>query len=280
MRYYPIDLPQEEPQRLLGAVITDVTGVYLREEQLRQLAHITEQSPGPVAVPDLEGHTEYVNPAFERNSGYSRDELLGQTPALIRSGQTPDSVYRELWATITAGKVWTGEFLNRRKDGTLYWEFEVISPLKDDSGRITNYIALKQDITELKEAEQELSRIAFKDPLSGIYNRVGFTRKLQNLIDQHGWPSAGVLVTFNISGLQDINDAYGYEVGDQLLQAFGQRLEGVPGEQVLAGRIVGDEFTLFSLPGSALALEPYLTELIQSLTRPVDLANVITDRTS
>ena len=279
VRYYPIDLPQEEPQRLLGAVITDVTGVYLRDKQLRQLAHITEQSPGPVAVTDLEGHIEYVNPAFERISGYSRDELLGQTPALIRSSQTPDSVYRELWATITAGKVWTGEFLNRRKDGTLYWEFEVISPLKDDSGRITNYISLKQDITELKEAEQELSRIAFKDPLSGIYNRVGFTRKLQHLIDQHGWPSSGVLVTFNISGLQDINDAYGYEVGDQLLQAFGQRLEDVPGEQVLAGRIGGDEFTLFSLPGSALALEPYLTDLIQSLTRPVDLANVNIDVT-
>ncbi len=273
MRYYPIDVP-DKPERLLGAVITDVTEIRERDQELRKLAHITEQSPGPVAVTDLEGRIEYVNPAFERISGYSREELLGDTPARIQGGHTPNTDYRELWKTIAAGQVWTGELQNRRKDGTLYWESEVISPLKDESGRITNYVAIKQDITALKEAEQELSRIAFEDPLTGLCTRVGFTRKLKQRIDQYGWPVAGAVVTFNIAGLRDINDAYGHEVGDWLLAEFGRRLEGQPGEQILAGRIGGDEFILFILPTHDEALEPYLNRLIESLSLPFELAGV------
>ncbi|WP_151705618.1 putative bifunctional diguanylate cyclase/phosphodiesterase [Nitrincola alkalilacustris] len=273
VRYYPIDLPHK-PNTLLGAVITDVTEIRARDQELRKLAHITEQSPSPVAVTDLEGRIEYVNPAFERISGYSREELLGNTPASIQSGHTPETAYQELWETITAGKVWTGELQNRRKDGTLYWESEVISPLKDESGRITNYVAIKQDITALKEAEQALNRIAFEDPLTGLFNFVGFTRKMQKHIDQHGWPVTGALVTFNIARLRDINDAYGHEAGDWLLSRFGRRLKDLPGEQILAGRIGGDEFTLFILPAHGEALELYLNRLVESLSLPFQLASV------
>ncbi|MGM0951365.1 MAG: sensor domain-containing protein [Pseudomonadota bacterium] len=273
VRYYPIDAP-DKPERLLGAVITDVTEIRERDQELRKLAHITEQSPGPVAVTDLQGRIEYVNPAFERISGYSREELLGDTPARIQGGHTPNAAYRDLWETIAAGKVWTGELQNRRKDGTPYWESEVISPLKDETGRITNYVAIKQDITALKEAEQELSRIAFYDPLTGLNTRIGFIRRLEYRIDQHGWPVSGALATFNIAGLRDINDAYGHEVGDSLLAEFGRRLSEQPGEQVLAGRIGGDEFTLFLLPAHDEGLEPYLNRLADSLSVPFEIAGV------
>lgn len=273
VRYYPIDVPHTQ-ERLIGAVITDVTEIREREQELRKLAHITEQSPGPVAVTDLKGHIEYVNPAFERISGYNREELLGKTPAHIQSGHTPDAAYRELWKTISAGKVWTGELQNRRKDGTLYWESEVISPLTDETGRITNYVATKQDITALKEAEQELSRMAFEDPLTGLYTRIGFTRQLQQRIDHHGWPVAGAVVTFNIAGLRDINDAYGHEVGDWLLAEFGRRLVEQPGEANRVGRIGGDEFTLFLLPDHDEALEPYLNRLVKSLSLPFEFDGV------
>ncbi len=152
-----------QPVRDVDGRITQVQGAYQditnrreHEQQLRMLAHIIDQSPAAVAVTDLGGHIEYVNPAFERNSGYLREEILGDTPARIQGGKTPDAIYRELWETITAGRVWTGELQNRRKDGTWYWEYEVISPLKDERGQIINYVAIKQDITAFKEAEQTL----------------------------------------------------------------------------------------------------------------------------
>lgn len=273
VRYYPIDLP-DKPERLLGAVITDVTEIREREQELRKLAHITEQSPGPVAVTDLQGRIEYVNPAFERISGYCLEELVGETSARIKGGHTSDTAYRDLWKTITDGKVWTGELQNRRKDGTLYWESEVISPLTDESGRITNYVAIKQDITALKNAEQELSRIAFEDPLTGLYTRIGFTRQLQQCIDRHGWQVSGAVVTVDIVDLRDINDAYGYEVGDRLLAEFGRRLVEQSGENLLVGRIGGDEFTLFLRPGPGEALEPYLNRLVESLSFPFELDGV------
>ncbi|MDR9425154.1 MAG: EAL domain-containing protein [Marinobacter sp.] len=273
VRYYPIDIP-DKPERLLGAVISDITEIRERDQELRKMAHITEQSPGPIAVTDLEGRIEYVNPAFERISGYSLEELIGDTPARIQSGYTPAVAYQELWETISAGKVWAGELQNRRKDGTLYWESEVISPLTDEAGKITNYVAIKQDITALKEAEQELSRIAFYDPLTGLNTRIGFTRRLQYRIEQHGWPVSGALATFNIAALRDINDAYGHEIGDSLLAEFGRRLSEQPGEQVLAGRIGGDEFTLFLLPAQDEELESYLNRLFDSLSVPFELAGV------
>jgi PAS domain S-box-containing protein/diguanylate cyclase (GGDEF)-like protein len=273
VRYYPIDVP-DKLERLLGAIITDVTEMHERDQELRKLAHITEQSPGPVAVTDLQGRIEYVNPAFERISGYPREELLGHTPALIRGGHTPDTAYRDLWQTISAGQVWTGELQNRHKDGTLYWESEVISPLTDESGRITNYVVIKQDITALKEAQQELSRIAYEDPLTGLSTRIGFTRQLQRHTDRHGWKVPAAVVIVDIVGLHDINDVYGYEVGDQLLAEFSRRLAEQPGDNVLAGRIGGDEFTLFLLPGDGEALEPDLNRLVESLSFPFELDGI------
>ncbi len=243
----------------------DVTNQREHERELRKLAHIIHQSPAPVAVTDLDGRIEYVNPAFERISGYASSELLGETPARIQGGETPDDVYRDLWSTITAGEVWTGELQNRRKDGTPYWEYEVISPLRDENGQVTNYVAIKQDITALKEAEHELSRIAYEDSLTGLYSRNGFARHLQRWIDRDGWPARGAVVMVDISGLRDINDAYGYEGGDRLLAEFGERLRLQAEGHQCAGRIGGDEFALFVLPAHGVALHECLSRVLESL---------------
>ncbi|MCC5874312.1 MAG: EAL domain-containing protein, partial [Gammaproteobacteria bacterium] len=399
--------------RVQGA-IQDVTDRREREEELRKLAHIVDQSPAPIAVTDTEGRLVYVNPAFERSSGYDRQELLGHTPARIQGGQTPATVYRELWETITAGRVWTGELQNRRKDGSLYWEHEVISPLTDELGALSNYVLIKQDITAFKDAEQQLrasrnelasllasrkalinalpahialldtegriidvnaqwrhfgeanayagdnfglgvnyiglceaasgdradeasdvaaglrallageqdafmleypchapdqqrwfrvmanrltpgeeqqgavvmhiditerklaeqevNRIAFEDPLTGLYSRNGFTRLLQQRIDQSGWPAAATVVMVNIVGQRDVNAAHGYAAGDRVLIEVGRRLaEQAHGQQGFAGRIGGDEFMLFMLPDRSLTLEEHFSELIESLSTPIAL---------
>lgn len=134
----------------------DVSERRKREWQLRQMVHIVEQSPASIVVTDTEGHIEYVNASAESVSGYTSDELIGATNAVFQAGETPPETYRELWGTIQAGRIWQGEIRNRRKNGELYWEYEYISPLTDDTGQIVNYIAVKEDISEYKRVQDEL----------------------------------------------------------------------------------------------------------------------------
>ncbi|NOG32499.1 EAL domain-containing protein [Halomonas sp. TBZ9] len=260
-------------KRIIGVsgACQDVTQRRERERELRKLAYITEQSPAPITVTDLKGKMEYVNAAFEKLSGYSRDELLGKTSAYIQSGNTPDATYKSLWQAISTGQVWTGEIQNRRKDGSLYWEHELISPLKDDLGQVANFVAIKQDITAVKEAQQELRRLAFEDALTGLYSRGGFTQVLETRLEKEGWLADGIVATIDIVGLRDINDAYGHNAGDQLLKEFGRRLTQRADETRLTGRIGGDEFIVFLSPDCTRTEEERLEQLLNELTQPMAL---------
>ncbi|MEW6521575.1 MAG: response regulator [Thermodesulfobacteriota bacterium] len=140
-----------------GAAI-DITERRQAEMLLRKLSAAVEQSPAVVLITDLAGNIEYVNPEFTRITGYSREEVLGKNPGILKSGETPEEVYRDLWQTITAGGEWRGVFHNRRKDGKLFWERAAISPVRDASGAITNFIAVKEDITTQKSLEDQLQQ--------------------------------------------------------------------------------------------------------------------------
>jgi len=126
------------------------------EENLRKLSHAVEQSPLSIIITDLKGTIEYANPHFTKLSGYDLGELLGNNPRILKSGFTNPDEYRSLWETILAGRDWRGEFHNRRKDGSYYWELALISPIRDQHGIITNFIAIKEDITERKKLESQL----------------------------------------------------------------------------------------------------------------------------
>ncbi|MDD5388280.1 MAG: PAS domain S-box protein [Gallionellaceae bacterium] len=126
------------------------------EEQLRKLAQAVEQSPESIAITDLDGHIEYVNEAFVANSGYSRAEVIGRNPRVLQSSKTPRATYDALWAALTQGQPWKGEFINRRRDGSEYTEFAIITPLRQPDGRITHYVAVKEDISEKKRLGAEL----------------------------------------------------------------------------------------------------------------------------
>lgn len=258
----------------LQGAFQDITSQREREQELHKLAQITQQSPAAIVVTDLNGQIEYVNAAFERVSGYSSDMLLGKSPAVIKGPDTPDSLHRDLWNTIKAGKTWTGELQNRHKDGSIFWESEVISPLLNEHGDIINYVAIKQDITALKQAEQELNQIAFEDLLTGLRSRLGFIRQLQQYLEQDGWHSAGIVLIIDIIGQRDVNDAYGYERGDQLLIEMGRRLLMQTDDSSLVGRIGGDEFILFLVPEPGIALVDRLSQLCDDLSAPFDLSGV------
>jgi PAS domain S-box-containing protein len=118
--------------------------------ELRKLWLAIEQSASTIVITDTNGSIQYANPRFEETTGYTLQEAIGQNPRLLKSGEQNLDYYRTLWGTISQGKNWCGEFHNRRKDGTLYWESATVAPVHDDHGQITNYIAIKEDISERK----------------------------------------------------------------------------------------------------------------------------------
>jgi PAS domain S-box-containing protein len=126
------------------------------DQKIRQLSRAVEQSPVTIIITDIDGKIEYVNPKFVETTGYSLDEIIGQNPRILKSGHTSNEEYKELYDTISSGKEWHGEFHNKKKDGTLYWESATISPILNAQGIITHFIDIKEDITERKIAEQEL----------------------------------------------------------------------------------------------------------------------------
>lgn len=138
------------------ALQEDIAARIEAEEALRKLSAAVEQSPVAVVISDRDGLIEYVNPQFSRMTGYPLEELYGRNLRLLKSGETPLETYQDLWNTITAGGQWRGEFHNRKKDGTLYWDQSAISPIRDASGAITHFLAVKEDITAQKVLEAQL----------------------------------------------------------------------------------------------------------------------------
>ncbi|MEA3544179.1 MAG: PAS domain S-box protein, partial [Thermodesulfobacteriota bacterium] len=133
----------------------DITVRKQVEEETQKLKMVIEQLPSSVVMTDIEGIIEYVNPSFERITGYSFIEALGKNPRILRSGRTPEIVFKQLWTTIKSGKIWRGEFVNKKKNGELYDENVLIIPIKNSEDEITHFVAVKENITELKKARRQ-----------------------------------------------------------------------------------------------------------------------------
>jgi PAS domain S-box-containing protein len=144
-----------KPVGILG-ITRDITERRQITNELRKLSRAVEQSPVSVVITDTEGIIEYVNPKFSQITGYSLDEIKGKNPRILKSGKTSKEEYKNLWDNITSGKEWIGEFYNKRKDGTFYWESAAISPVVNNEGKVIHFLAIKEDITEKKKTRQEL----------------------------------------------------------------------------------------------------------------------------
>ena len=127
-----------------------------QNKEIRQLSQAVEQSGSSIVMTDLNGHIVYVNRTFEENTGYSREEAIGQNPRILKTDFLDNSHYENLWKTIVSGGVWRGEFNNKRKDGSTFWEKAIISPVYDKKGTIVNFMAVKEDITLIRAAEQKM----------------------------------------------------------------------------------------------------------------------------
>ncbi|MDP3423955.1 MAG: EAL domain-containing protein [Burkholderiaceae bacterium] len=219
------------------------------QDMLRKLSLAVEQSPNSIVITNLNAEIEYANQSFFSNSGYAASEVLGRNPRLLQSGKTPANTYQQMWGTLTAGMPWKGEFTNLRKDGSEYIESVRISPVQQANGQVTHYLAIKEDITRQKLAEQQIYRLAYFDVLTGLPNRQLLTDRFQqavNISRRQGAPLA--LMFIDLDHFKHINDTLGHSAGDELLVQVARRLESLVRAGDTLSRQGGDEFVLV-LPG-------------------------------
>ena len=215
------------------------------EARLRILVKAVEQSPASIIVTDNRGHIEYVNPKFCQVTGYTLEEVLGKTPRILKGGFLTRDFYKDLWSSILNGEEWHGIFHNRTKSGALVWELASISPIRDEHGRVTHFVSVQEDITEMKRLQDGMDNLAHHDQLTGLPNRTLFYDRLKHthaLARRRGRGFA--LFYLDLDGFKAVNDTYGHEQGDNLLKEVGRRLVESVRESDTVARMGGDEFTV------------------------------------
>lgn len=263
---------------LLGTctISTDITERNQREQQIRLLSQAVEQTPLSVFITDKRGVIQYVNPEFERSSGFEKVEVLGQTPRIMKSGEVPDYLYRNLWNTILCGDIWQGELLNRRKNGELYWENVTVSPLLDEAQDIQSFICIKEDISARKESDAKILRQAQYDALTDLPNRLLAADRLDRAMMQANRNEQKVAVLFiDLDDFKKINDTLGHDIGDALLIEAAGRLQSCVRREDTLSRQGGDEFIviLTDLKESSEA-ERVASTIIETFSRSFELADM------
>jgi diguanylate cyclase (GGDEF)-like protein/PAS domain S-box-containing protein len=220
------------------------------ESWLNKLSQAVEQSPNTIVITDLAANVEYANAAFVNETGYSLTDVIGKNQRILQSGKTPHSTYQTMWAQLAAGEIWRGELINRRRDSSEYTEYVMISPVRGADGKISNYLSIKENITDKKQAEARISQLAHFDMLTGLPNqsllkdRVGQALRLA----QRAGSQLAVLF-LDIDHFKNINDTLGHRIGDELLIQLATRLKSLVREEDTLSRMGGDEFILV-LPGT------------------------------
>ncbi|MDO8925695.1 MAG: EAL domain-containing protein [Sideroxyarcus sp.] len=225
-------------------ILTDISARKQIEDELR-IAAITFQSSEGIVVTDADGIILRVNGAFTKLTGYSEAEAVGKTPALLSSGRHDKSFYMRMWTSMRQEHYWQGEMWNKRKNGKIYAEWLTISAVLAPDGSITHYVGSFSDITKDSEAEAEIHRLAYYDPLTQLPNR-------RLLIDRLGQALAasrrngryGALLFLDLDNFKTLNDTRGHDVGDLLLVEIAQRLHDNVREGDTVGRLGGDEFVV------------------------------------
>ena len=279
VRWTNLPVLDDEGQRTaIQSIGQDITTLKQNEMRLRQLGQAVEQSPNGIVITDAEARIEYANEAFTRITGYAPEEVIGQNPRILSSGQTPDSTHEALWSTLARGDIWRGEFINARKDGSTFRELDTIAPIKQSDGSISHFVAIKEDITERCEAEARIQRLAFHDALTGLANRsLLWDRLKQAILASERSAAYGVLLLVDIDHFKVINDTQGHEAGDALLREVARRLQDALRSYDTAARLGGDDFAVVIEaidPDHKVAVayaERIAEQLYRTLVEPFDL---------
>jgi diguanylate cyclase (GGDEF)-like protein/PAS domain S-box-containing protein len=199
-----------------------------------------------IVITDVNANIQWVNPAFCELTGFAEAEVLGKTPSeLVKSGLQDDGFYQNLWQTILSGQPWRGEIVNRRKNGELYDEQLSITPVFGAEQVISHFVAVKQDISERKRNQEQIQRLAYYDPLTQLANRRLLIDRLEKVLaicrrHRH----YGALLFLDLDRFKPLNDRYGHDAGDQLLQEVAKRLKETVRQEDTVARLGGDEFVV------------------------------------
>ena len=237
----------------------DVTERLRTEERLRQAATVFENTREGITITDADERILRVNRAFCELTGYTEEEVQGQTPRLLHSGRQSPEFYAALWTSVLNTGHWQGEVWNRRKNGEVYPELLSISAVKNATGVVTHYVGVFADLSQIKASEEQLDFLAHHDPLTGLPNRLLLSARLQHSLDvAHRDGGTLALLVLDLDRFKDVNDSYGHSAGDALLQQVAERLTNRLRGADTVTRLGGDEFAV----------------LLENLAQPQDAARV------
>jgi len=261
--------------RLLLGTIAQMINEHFSQRKVRRLSTAIEQSPAGVIITDSDGNIQYTNEAVTAMTGYGKSEMLGKNPRLLKSGLMEEDFYTDLWSTIKQGKIWKGEVKNRRKDGITYWESMLIAPVESPDESHLNFIAIKENIDQRKQYEQQLVSLATRDALTGLPNRTLLNDRLdQALALARRYKDGLTLLLVDLDDFNTVNNQHGHQAGDELLITLATRLKQGLRESDTVGRQGGDEFLIILPRLCASGIIQAITDsIINALKLPYKLWN-------
>ncbi|ADR35088.1 diguanylate cyclase with PAS/PAC sensor [Sulfuricurvum kujiense DSM 16994] len=260
----PIMISASLDGEVLSGMIIDMSEIKKSENEINKLSKVIEQIDDTVAITDKQGIITYVNQAFCKHTGFTENEVLGESFRILKSDRYDNNFYKKLWITISNGDIFRDTVINRKKNGDLYYEDKTITPLKDEKDNIIGYVSTGKDVTLETLMNQEIQRIATIDQLTGIYNRHKFeelfileTERSRRFLQPLS------LILIDIDHFKVVNDTYGHDVGDEVLKT----LADVIGENIrkidIFARWGGEEFLVLS-PNTDLKNVQKLAEKLRS----------------
>ncbi|MDT9002297.1 PAS domain S-box protein [Paucibacter sp. APW11] len=271
-----VEWTEDGRPRTMSGTHTDITERKNYELAQREAATVFSSSYEGIMVVSTERLITKVNPAFERITGYSAAEVVGQSPRILASGQHSLAFYAEMWDSVRQHDFWRGEIWNRRKSGEIYAEMLSISVVRNEAGVLQHYIGVFTDISQQKTHEAELDRIAHFDALTGMPNRRLLSDRLNTgLLNARRNAKSLAVCYLDLDGFKSINDQHGHSIGDQLLVQIAERIAGVLRSHDTIARLGGDEFVLLLAElERSNQCQPLLERVLSAIQAPLQVGSL------
>lgn len=256
-----------------AAIWSDITEQKRAEEKLKLAASVFQEAGEGIVITDADANIIDVNRTFTELTGYARDDVIGAGPNMLKSGQQDESFYQRLWASLLSKGYWRGEMVDRRKDGSLFVERTSIIAIKDDAGTIRHYIGIFSDVTEEKQQQERIERLAYYDSLTHLPNRILLADRMAQALSRADRLGRSVAVCYlDLDGFKPVNDQFGHKAGDKVLVEIAHRLSDTIRADDTVARLGGDEFVLLLTDMQETSeSDQVLARVLERVAQPCDI---------